>query len=375
MRHVALDAEAIRRVLKEWLSESPELATLALVPEAEKDQIPLLQSVCSELAVQLLGGVFPALIRDQKFCSEGVWLMRFTHRVPAFLLPAQVGAETIGESVNALLKNATTVSTRPTLFLLFDAMLPNIASLLEDLYAKLADRVHYVGANVGSETFQSIPCLFNNTEIIADGVLGALLPGDASTVLVHGYAHPEAMLSATATDGNRISMIDWRPAFEVYQELIKAQYGVDLTAENFYQYGVHYPFGILRANLEVVVRMPVALAEDGSIFCVGEVPENAMLVLLKSPVADESGCIGQLAQRLAAENGKLQDRNLLTFYCAGRRMHLGADAELELQSLKRSSGVAEMAGALSLGEIGCTQQDGYPMFHNATLVCTPWEHR
>lgn len=253
-------------------------------------------------------------------------------------------------------------------------MLPNIASLLEDLYAKLADRVHYIGANVGSETFQSIPCLFNNTEIIADGVLGALLPGDASTVLAHGYAHPETMLSATATEGNRISMIDWRPAFEVYQELIKAQYGVDLTAENFYQYGVHYPFGILRANSEIVVRMPVALAEDGSIFCVGEVPENAMLVLLKSPAADESGCISQLAQRLGAENGKLQDQNLLTFYCAGRRMHLGADAELELQSLKRSSGVAEMAGALSLGEIGCTQQDGYPMFHNATLVCTPWEH-
>jgi len=32
-----------------------------------------------------------------------------------------------------------------------------------------------------------------------------------------------------------------------------------------------------------------------------------------------------------------------------------------------------MAGALSLGEIGSTQAWGYPTFHNAALVCTPWQ--
>jgi hypothetical protein len=158
----------------------------------------------------------------------------------------------------------------------------------------------------------------------------------------------------------------------VYQEIIKAQYNVDLTADNFYQYGVHFPFGILRANAEVIVRIPVALAEDGSLFCAGEVPENAMLALLKSPGPDEGGCIEQLAQNLAAENGSLEDKHLLTFYCAGRRLHMGDAATLELEILGKRTGVARMAGALSLGEIGCTQKDGYPMFHNATLVCTPW---
>jgi len=63
---------------------------------------------------------------------------------------------------------------------------------------------------------------------------------------------------------------------------------------------------------------------------------------------------------------------LLTFYCAGRRMHLGQAAESELAALHAETGVAEMAGALSLGEIGSTVRWGYPMFHNATLVCTPW---
>jgi len=35
---------------------------------------------------------------------------------------------------------------------------------------------------------------------------------------------------------------------------------------------LHFPFGIIRANHEVLVRIPVALEEDGSLFCVGEVP-------------------------------------------------------------------------------------------------------
>jgi hypothetical protein len=40
--------------------------------------------------------------------------------------------------------------------------------------------------------------------------------------------------------------------------------------------------------------------------------------------------------------------------------------------LEQSAGVKEIFGAVSQGEIGSTQIDEYPMFHNATLVCTPW---
>ena len=212
----------------------------------------------------------------------------------------------------------------------------------------------------------------NLTEELDLDTLALLFPSDSTTVLAHGYRPPERMLSATSTAGNRISMIDWRPAFEVYQEIIKEEYGIELTADNFYQYGVHYPFGMLRANSEVIVRMPVAIAEDGSLFCIGEVPENAILVLLKSPAPDENGCIQGLAKTLEVEYGGLLGRRLLSFYCAGRRMHLGDGAELELAILAKASAVEELAGAVSLGEIGCTQLDGYPMFHNATLVCTAW---
>ena len=226
--------------------------------------------------------------------------------------------------------------------------------------------------NAGSETFQPMPCLFDGERVVGDGLLGLLLPAGMVPLLAHGFAPPERSMGATATEGNRIATLDWRPAFEVYQEIIKAQFGIELTRDNFYQYAVHYPFGILCANGDVVVRIPVVLAEDGALYCVGEIPENALLVLLQAPAAGGNGCIGQLAMNLQSAHGSLIGRQLLSFYCAGRRLHLGDAARTELAQLAEQTGAAALGGALSLGEIGNTVRWGYPMFHNATLVCTPW---
>ena len=58
-----------------------------------------------------------------------------------------------------------------------------------------------------------------------------------------------------------------------------------------------------------------------------------------------------------------------------RQARLRRDVTLtELAALQTQTGAAALGGALSLGEIGSTSTWGYPMFHNATLVCTPW-HR
>lgn len=372
MRHIELDVVSIEQVLDQWFADQTTGGLIALLPEAEKDQLPILQRVCRERSIPLFGGIFPALIDGARFINHGVCLLPFPAMPPAFLIPAADGAEAIGLAVRRGLATLPAGTAKPTLFLMFDGMLPNIASLLEEIYFALANRVDYAGVNAGSESFQPMPCLFDQNQLIGAGVMGVLLPGDVKTVLEHGFVQPERAMSATASQGNRVVTIDWRPAFEVYQAVIKTEYGIDLTAENFYQYAVHFPFGILRASGEIVVRIPVALADDGSLFCVGEVPENSVLVLLKSPEAGGNACLDRLAKDLNFASAGSSGHRLLAFYCAGRRMHLGVAAETELAELCALAQVSELAGALSLGEIGSTQRGGYPVFHNATLVCRPW---
>ncbi len=379
MRKLALEVDAIARTIGEWQAAHPGMGLLALLPEAEAPRLPLLQQVCRDHAVPLVGAIFPALLSSQGFCQEGVWLLRLDSMPPAFLIPdihldAQDAAARMACAVEACLATRAPPDHPPTLYLVFDGLVGHIASLLDALYLRLADRVDYAGVNAGSESFQPMPCLFDSQQVIGNGVLGLLLEDTERTVLEHGYPVPERVMTATSTEGNCIHSIDWQPAFDVYQGIIRDEYGIALTRDNFYQYAVHFPVGMLRANNEVVVRIPVALADDGSLVCIGEVPENAVLTLLRAPAADSGECITRLGRTLGGHQHALGGRHLLAFYCAGRRMHLGDGALTELAALQTQTGAAALGGALSLGEIGSTSTWGYPMFHNATLVCTPW-HR
>ena len=377
MRWVPLQYQDLTLTLQAWRGRWPQMGLLALLPEAEAACLPLLQACCRELGIPLRGAIFPALVSSNGFVTQGTWLLCQRVALPAFLLPEiqgepQEAAKRIAQATQALLAQQPPGEVKPTLCLFFDGQVGRIASILDELYLELADRVDYVGVAAGSETFQPMPCLFDSERVMGNGVLGLLPARDAKVVLRHGYPAPEQAMSATATVGNRIVSINWQPAFDAYQALIASDYGIALTRDNFYQYAVHFPFGIVRASGEVLVRIPVALDESGALYCVGEVPENAMLVLLRAPEAGASGCVPAITAALADAHGDFSSHNLLTFYCAGRRMHLGDGALTELAELAQRHPSRELGGALTLGEIGSTESWGYPAFHNAAVVCTVW---
>jgi len=357
--------------LAELLQRSSAPGALVLLPEGEAGRVSAIQCAFRQAGRRLVGAIFPALVDGAAFREQGCWILPFESMPPAALLgdlpgiPEQAAVE-IAAAVEPLL------TAEPlTLFMIFDAMIPNIGSILDALYLRLADRVAYAGVNAGSETFRAMPCLFDDSNLVGGGALCLLLPGPQGAALDHGYLAPPTVISATATDGNRILSIDWRPAFAVYQEQVRSLYGVELTAENFYRCATHFPFGLLLANDEVIVRLPVAVEPDGSLHCIGEVPPHAMLTLLRAPDLNAAQTACRLAERLRTDFDGAAGRDLMTFYCAGRRAHLGADAVEELACLARATGARQLAGALSLGEIGSLSSWGYPLFHNATLVCRP----
>lgn len=372
-----LREDEITALLNAWKNEYPQMGVLALVAEADRETaVPALQDLCSRGNVPVVGAVFPALLSRDRFLKNGCLLLRFNVMpYTAIYGPLKPTSEA---STGELARLANDISGRlsdrrdSALFMIFDAMVVNIATILDELYLKLSDRVRYMGVNAGSETFRPMPCLFDNRSIAQDSALVLLLPHHPGAVAEHCYLAPERMISATSTEGSRIITIDWRPAFEVYQEVVKEEYGVPINAENFYQYAVHFPFGIVRAGGEIVVRIPVALEKDGSLFCVGEVPPNAVLTLLRAPEVDLTQTVQLLVQGLQNLHGKLSDADILLFYCAGRRLHLGEQAQRELAELGRQAGAAQLAGALSLGEIGHSMQLGYPLFHNGALLCCRW---
>lgn len=346
---------------------------LAYVAERDKEFVQVLQSTCNEKGIVLAGAVFPELIVDGQLGAKGALIVSVVDS-PAPILLADVATPaavaTTAKRLTDYVEDSLNADQEAALFCIFDALVPNIATHLDAWYRVLADRVTYFGVNAGSETFQPMACLFDNHREVGNGVLLQLLPNHPGACLNHDYSMLTTHFTATSAEGNRIVQIDWKPPLEVYRDLMRTGYGVEISKDNFYQYAVHYPFGIVRADGEVLVRIPVALAEDGSIYCVGEIPPNAMLTVLDAG-ASFGLTPGRMAIDLKAQGTPVADENLLFFYCAGRRMHLGDKMLQELVAVQRATDARHLYGALSLGEIGGAHSGGYPLFHNATLVAVP----
>lgn len=365
-----IDAEILADVLSEWQTLRPEMGVLVLLPEAEKAAVPMLQKLCRDKDIPMLGAVFPALITNSGFATSGAWLLCFDRMPPWFLIEdlGTPGGESLVAQAETLLKAKTTEDPMPTLFMIFDGMIPNVSTHLYLLSGILKSRLKFGGVNAGSETFEPMPCLFSSEKTVCNGVLGLLLPQETRLVVRHGYPVSKKLMSATSSEGNRIDRIDGRPAFDVYQDVMATEFGITLNRENFYEYAVHFPFGVVTA-LDVLVRIPVGFNADGSLFCVGEVPSHSLLRLLKAPEFEASSCVRELSDLLVGTEGKASTRSLLTFYCAGRRMHFGEAAEKETAQLKAQTKAAELFGALSLGEFDQDRTFGFPSFHNAAIVC------
>lgn len=362
------DLHEVHALLRDWLTHRPEMGVLALVPEAAKGKVGALQKHFSEAKIPLIGAIFPSLIVDDAFSSEGIWLLRFP-QMPAHFLLAEMNDAPFdaGKRLSDAIRALPGKSSHLQIFLIFDGMLPNIGSILINMHSDLSVQPNFCGANAGSETFRPMPCLFDHQQVIGNGVLGFAMPENANTSVQHGYPVTKTLMRATSTVGNRIDHIDGRPAMSVYQEVIHAEFGIHLTHENFYDYAVHFPFGVVTA-LDVLVRIPVAFGEDGSIFCVGEVPPNSVLRLLRAPALADSNCINKLLTELGPHPHH-DGRPLLAFYCAGRRMHFGEAATQELRQLKQRSETRLLLGALTLGEIDSSHDLRIPRFHNASVVC------
>lgn len=365
------DLSGLEGCLRDWLADHPAMGVLVYLPEAQAGSVGRVQACCRALGVPLVGAVFPALITPDGFVTEGAWVMRFDTMplhglVDGLSADASVSARRLVSEMGEVLASAAEPGA--IAYMVFDAMLPHIGSLMTDVAKVFAERLHTVGVNAGSETFQPMPCLFDGERCVGNAALCLSLPTPKGVAVEHGYPVSSTLMRASSTQGNRIDAIDGRPALAVYQDIIQREYGVTLTRENFYSYAVHYPFGVITA-LKVLVRIPVGLTDDGAILCVGEVPPNSALRLLRAPeTPDESTCAASLSATL---DGAAKNASLHTFYCAGRRMHFGAQADQELAALQAATGARQLVGALTLGELDTLDVQGlkFPQFHNAAVVC------
>ncbi|MDI6735053.1 MAG: FIST C-terminal domain-containing protein [bacterium] len=137
--------------------------------------------------------------------------------------------------------------------------------------------------------------------------------------------------------------------------------------EKFYDVTMRYPFGIYKEGAEDIVRDPIMANEKDELICVGEVPENSLLNILKG----EPNSLIQAAGQAAKEVCTKEIHCSLVADCVSRTLFLGEDFARELAAVKENLVVTGNqvipAGMLTLGEIA-SYGETFLEFFNKTIV-------
>jgi hypothetical protein len=366
---------------------SADPQTLARAAEAEagtEDMVavmlaesgaPDLEAVVKALAatgISFFGGLFPSLIDGHQKRDSGALLFALPKLTEPMLV---TGIDTDRFAVpDALPFVQWHRGAKPTALLLVDGLSPNISHLLRAVYHQLGNRVSYWGGGAGSLTLQRRPCLFTRAGVHQGAAILALSSLPSRMGVRHGWRELKGPFVATRSDRNAIIQLNWRNAFEVYRSTVEADAGVAITPENFFRVASGYPFGIRKEGQEVLVRDPVAVGPGGSLICVGDVPENAALSILKGEPRLLMAAAG-LAAREALRDGEADPqrplRHCLVADCVSRALFLGERFSEELDQivdgLGGQAGGRHPVGMLTLGEIS-SHGEGYLEFFNKTSV-------
>ncbi|GAB6057855.1 FIST signal transduction protein [Desulfonatronum parangueonense] len=360
------NVESLARIGAELLADPAFKGLMVLGCDANMWAAEEVSPCLSGFDKPVFGGLFPQIIHEQKNYETGTLLVGLPVVPDVAVLHGLSDPEAdFDEQVEAIadqwddgdLKNETLV-------VYVDGLSRRIAELVGALFNCFGLERNFIGGGAGSLSFVQKPCLLTPQGLLADAAVIVRLPMRSGIGVTHGWQPISESMKVTESDRNLIKTLDWRPAFEVYRELVEPHGGRTFREDNFFDIAKCYPFGINKLDSEVVVRDPLMVGPDGGLICVGEVPAGSFVRLLSgSPdsLIEAAGRARELAEK-ALPGGSGQAAFFID--CISRVLYLGDRIQDELAN---AAGNRPLFGALTLGEIANSGKD-YLEFYNKTSV-------
>ncbi|MDI6782273.1 MAG: FIST C-terminal domain-containing protein [bacterium] len=336
---------------------------LILLGEKDMPDVEQMISGLNKNGINFFGGMFPGVIYDDRNYEQGAVIKVLPALTSPYLIKGLDTDRIEIEKPDFISQQ----DKRYTAMILVDGLTSNIASFLSQLFDCLGNSVHYFGGGAGPLTLKQQPCLFTRDGFVQDAAVVTFIKLECNLGVSHGWKKLTGPVAATRTCKNVIMELDWKAAFDVYQEIVEKDSGLKLTREKFYDTAMRYPFGIYKEGCEDIVRDPIMANESGELICVGEVPENSLLNILKG----EPDSLIQSAAQAAKKAYREENHCNLVVDCISRALFLGDDFFRELAAVKENLAVAGdqaiPAGMLTLGEIA-SYGETFLEFFNKTIV-------
>lgn len=276
--------------------------------------------------------------------------------------PKLAGEKTASEALEKLGEAKGT----PTLLMFPDGFTCNISEVVKGAYDVLGPEYHFIGGASGDNLRFFKTYQFVDGSIGSDCLAAALIDSRASIGIGvgHGWAPVGRPLVVTKAKNKTIKEIDGKPAFEAYLDCLG---GEIKNPGSFPELGMRYPLGLPDVSGEYVIRDPLQASEDGSITCVAEVPENAVVRIMKGDSNSVIKATENAAKQALEMTGGQKPAFAVVFDCVSRVQLLSKDAQREFEAVRRVLGKrVPVIGFLTFGEIASLR--GPPVFNNKSIV-------
>ncbi len=315
----------------------------------------------------VFGGLFPQLIYRGERKKTGMIIAGLPNETETLLLHGKLTEE---EIYNQISKSFPDVDPHDkSLFIFTDALHFNKNGLIDSLYNYFGTFLSYIGGGTGSLSFRNIPSIFSNEGIVSEAAIIGLYHGRISIGVDHGYEAVSESFKVTESVENKIVTLDWKPAMEVYRQVVEQHSGTVYDGKDFLAFAKSYPFGINKVDSQMVIRDPFK-EEENSIYTLDTIEQGSYINVVYAK--EENLVSGAGKARLHALNNP-QIKNsgaIFVVDCITRSLFLEESYQNELNALDP----AHLAfGALTLGEIA-NFGNAYLEIYNKTAVIGIFEH-
>ncbi|MFK7972316.1 MAG: FIST signal transduction protein [Bacteroidia bacterium] len=342
---------------------------LVLIAENNAPDLESFRAFCNEHNINAFGGIFTGVIHNEAYLREGALLSVVAAPVGVHVVHKEGEHPVFSPELSALQLPA---DQDWSVITMLDGLMENISNMLAGIHNLFGETANFFGGGAGSLSLVQQLCLFTNKGVYQDAALLCPIPLKSNIGVRHGWSQIYGPVVATRTEGNVVHELNWEPAFEVYSKIVSDDAGVTLSKDDFFAVAKAYPFGIYREREEFIVRDPLSVREDGAIVCVGEVPENTVLNILKGNKETLLKAAKEAGNDAVSQQDSLVE--LFVVDCISRTLFLEDDFSKEIAMVKEAVSSKSPSGILSLGEIATEKGSGLLSFFNKTIVVSALYH-
>lgn len=346
-------------------NDDTNVKSILVLSSAKLDHPKSLFDPClKNLNKGIVGGVFPEVVFEGNRFDDKAIVVGLTFELQTGIVKDldQSSEEKIEEVV--INKFQDCVSDETAVFLFMDCLCRNKQFVFDSLYNILGTEVNYIGAGAGSLTFENFPCIFSNEGMLEDAVVIGLGKTNLNVGVAHGWESISKAFKVTESNNNQLKTLDWKPAMEVYQEVIEGHARQSMDFDDFLNCVKSYPFGISKMDDEMIVRDPFK-SENKNVFALDNVEQGSFVKILYGNMdlllEGASKARDHAVSKVDITNA---DTEIMIIDCISRVLFMGESFDKELKILDPES---KAFGALTLGEIA-NNGDSYLEVFNKTAV-------